>query len=93
MKMTFRWYGADDPVTLKNISQIPLMHGIVSACYDVPVGKEWKEESINSIKSQANKHSLSFEVVESVPVHEDITVVYGTGLFLIYPRASGFVSV
>ena len=62
MKMTFRWYGEDDPVTLKNISQIPTMDGIVSACYDVPVGKEWREESINKIKSQANAHNLSFEV-------------------------------
>jgi len=72
MKMTFRWYGGDDPVSLEYISQIPLMDGIVAACYDVPVGKEWKEESINLIKSQANAHNLSFEVVESVPVHEDI---------------------
>ncbi|MCL2772801.1 MAG: mannonate dehydratase [Oscillospiraceae bacterium] len=72
MKMTFRWYGKDDPVSLKNISQIPLMDGIVSACYDVPVGKEWKEESINEIKAQSSAHNLSFEVVESVPVHEDI---------------------
>jgi len=72
MKMTFRWYGEDDPVSLKYISQIPLMDGIVSACYDVPAGKEWKDESINLIKSQANSHNLTFEVVESVPVHEDI---------------------
>ena len=72
MKITFRWYGDDDPVTLKYISQIPLMDGIVSACYDVPVGQVWKDESINAIKTKANKHNLSFEVVESVPVHEDI---------------------
>ena len=72
MKLTFRWYGDDDPVTLEYISQIPLMDGIVSACYDVPVGKVWKDESIDAIKTKANKHNLSFEVVESVPVHEDI---------------------
>ena len=72
MKMSFRWYGEDDPVTLENIAQVPCMHGIVSACYDVPVGKEWRAESINKIKEQAAAHNLSFEVVESVPVHEDI---------------------
>ena len=72
MKLTFRWYGDDDPVTLEYISQIPLMDGIVSACYDVPVGKVWKDESIDAIKTKANKHNLNFEVVESVPVHEDI---------------------
>lgn len=38
MKMTFRWYGDSDPVTLKEIRQIPQMQGIVSAIYDVPVG-------------------------------------------------------
>ena len=41
MKMTFRWYGESDPVTLENIRQIPGMYGIVSAIYDVPVGEVW----------------------------------------------------
>lgn len=72
MKMTFRWYGDSDPVTLENISQIPHMSGIVSAVYDVPVGEVWPEESINRMKEQAAAHGLEFEVVESVPVHEDI---------------------
>ena len=72
MKMTFRWYGEDDPVSLSDIAQIPTMSGIVSACYDVPVGQEWREDSIAKIKSAANAHNLGFEVVESVPVHEDI---------------------
>ncbi|MEG0767513.1 MAG: mannonate dehydratase, partial [Clostridia bacterium] len=46
MKMTFRWYGASDPVTLEKIAQIPCMTGIVSAIYDVPVGEVWPEEHI-----------------------------------------------
>ncbi|MBR6548123.1 MAG: mannonate dehydratase [Clostridia bacterium] len=72
MKMTFRWYGENDPVTLEYISQIPHMSGVVSAVYDVPVGEVWSEESINRIKEQAAANGLEFEVVESVPVHEDI---------------------
>ena len=72
MKMTFRWYGENDPVTLENISQIPKMTGVVSAVYDVPVGGVWSNESINRIKDLAAQHGLEFEVVESVPVHEDI---------------------
>ncbi len=72
MKMTFRWYGESDPVTLENISQIPHMSGIVSAVYDVPVGEVWPNESIARMKEQGNAHGLEFEVVESVPVHEDI---------------------
>lgn len=72
MKLTFRWYGENDPVTLEKISQIPTMRGIVSAVYDVKPGGIWSEKSINQIKSLANKHNLTFEVVESVPVPEDI---------------------
>ena len=72
MKLTFRWYGEDDPVTLEKISQIPTMTGIVSAVYDVKPGGVWSEESILKIKQLAQKHNLEFEVVESVPVPEDI---------------------
>ncbi len=72
MKMTFRWYGDSDPVTLEAIAQIPHMSGIVSAVYDVPVGEVWPEESIARIKARALDKGLEFEVVESVPVHEDI---------------------
>lgn len=72
MKMTFRWYGKSDPVTLEKIRQIPCMNGIVSAVYDVPAGEVWPTESIGSIQSDAEKNGLNFEVVESVPVHESI---------------------
>ncbi len=72
MKMTFRWYGESDPVTLEKISQIPQMTGIVSAVYDVLPGGVWSCESIEKIKNAALRHGLEFEVVESVPVPEDI---------------------
>lgn len=77
MKLTFRWYGEDDPVTLEKIAQIPCTTGIVSAVYDVPPGEVWSEESIAKVKSAAAAHGLAFEVVESVPVPEDIKL--GTG--------------
>ena len=72
MKLTFRWYGDSDPVTLEKISQIPQMSGIVSAVYDVAPGGVWSMESIEKIKNDAAAHGLEFEVVESVPVPEDI---------------------
>ena len=50
MKMTFRWYGDDDPVTLKKIRQIPGVTGIVSAIYDIPVGEAWSLERILKLK-------------------------------------------
>ena len=38
MKLSFRWYGDDDPVTLEYISQIPNMRSVVTAVYDVKPG-------------------------------------------------------
>ena len=70
--MTFRWYGENDKVTLDDIRQIPCVQGVVSAIYDTPVGEVWSEESIARLKKLANDKGLTFEVVESVPVHEDI---------------------
>ena len=72
MKMTFRWYGHSDPVTLGNIRQIPGMYGIVSAIYDVPVGEVWPLDKIRALKETIEAHGLKLEVIESVPVHEDI---------------------
>lgn len=72
MKLTFRWYGDSDPVSLSKIRQIPTMTGIVSAVYDVPAGGIWSNDSIAALKKKANDNGLEFEVVESVPVPEDI---------------------
>lgn len=72
MKMTFRWFGDSDPVTLAYIRQIPGITGIVSALYDVPVGEVWPVDKILALKEKIESHGLAFDVVESVPVHEDI---------------------
>ena len=72
MKLSFRWYGEDDKVTLENIRQIPGMHSIVTAVYDVPVGEVWPEESISRLKNLVESNRLHFDVIESIPVHEDI---------------------
>ena len=72
MKMTFRWYGKDDPVTLEKIRQIPGVTGIVSAIYDIPVGEAWSYERIIELKNEIEAAGLELSVIESVPVHEDI---------------------
>ncbi|MBO5036859.1 MAG: mannonate dehydratase [Clostridia bacterium] len=72
MKMSFRWYGFSDPVTLEKIRQIPNMRSIVTAVYDVPVGEVWPEERIAELKKAVEDAGLVFDVIESVPVHEDI---------------------
>ena len=72
MKMSLRWYGEQDPVSLEYISQIPAMRSVVSAVYSVPVGEIWPMEEILKIKKACEDHGLIFDIVESVPVHEDI---------------------
>lgn len=72
MKLSFRWYGKDDKITLKHIRQIPGMYSVVTAVYDVPVGEVWSRESIAELKAMTESEGLKFEVIESVPVHEDI---------------------
>ena len=72
MKMTFRWYGENDCIPLNYIKQIQGMSGVVTAVYDTPVGEVWKEEKLERLKNLANDAGLDMEVIESVPVHEDI---------------------
>lgn len=72
MKMTFRWYGEKDSIPLKYIKQIPNMSGVVTAIYDTPVGEVWELKKIKKLKEICSKAGLEMEVIESVPVHEDI---------------------
>lgn len=72
MKLTFRWYGEGDSIPLNYIKQIPGMTGVVTAVYDAPVGEVWKSESLERLKKLSNGAGLEMEVIESVPVHEDI---------------------
>ena len=77
MKLSFRWYGADDPISLEYIRQIPGMRSIVSAVYDVAPGEVWPRESLTRLKEDCEKNGLIFDVVESIPVHEDIKLGRG----------------
>lgn len=77
MKLSFRWYGENDPVPLKYIRQIPGMRSIVSAVYSVKPGEVWPEESIKKIRRNCEENGLVFDVVESLPVHENIKLGCG----------------
>ncbi|MFV0254866.1 MAG: mannonate dehydratase [Erysipelotrichaceae bacterium] len=72
MKLSFRWYGESDPVTLEKIKQIPNMEKIVTAIYDIPVGEVWPVARIQELKATVEAANLEIGVIESVPVHEDI---------------------
>ena len=73
MKFTFRWYGENDRVTLKNIRQIPVIKGIVSALNDIPAGEVWPLEGVLALKKRVEESGLELSAIESIPVHEDVS--------------------
>ena len=77
MKLSFRWYGESDPISLQYIRQIPNMRSIVSAVYDVKPGEVWPEESIKKMKDAVEANGMLFDIVESIPVSENIKLGRG----------------
>jgi mannonate dehydratase len=72
MKLTFRWYGEKDSIPLDYIQQIPNIYSVVTSVYDVKPGEVWSLDSLKKLKADCDKHHLKMEVIESIPVSEDI---------------------
>lgn len=77
MRQTWRWFGPKDLVSIDDMRQAGV-EGVVSALHHVPSSEVWTAEEIALRQAEIGRmkdgapSGLAWEVVESLPVSEDI---------------------
>ncbi|MCP3385421.1 mannonate dehydratase [Bradyrhizobium sp. CCGUVB4N] len=72
----WRWYGPNDPVSLDDVRQAGASD-IVSALHQVPIGEAWTRKAVEERKNfiengQPGRSQLTWSVVESIPIPDDV---------------------
>lgn len=77
MRQTWRWFGPKDLVSVDDMLQAGV-EGVVSALHHVPTGDVWTADEIQQRQSEiacmkdGTPSGLAWDVVESLPVSEDV---------------------
>ena len=77
MRQTWRWFGPKDLVSVDDMLQAGV-EGVVTALHHVPTGAVWPPDEIARRQAEVGRRGdgspsgLAWEVVESLPVSEDI---------------------